>query len=68
MHCEILKKMKDEIEAGKDPEAVIPYSIECGSLDDYIEVLHFAVQVLPDGKRKDEVKELLKGVIGHASR
>lgn len=46
--CKVLKDMQRRIEAGEDPEHVIPYSFECSNDNDFIEILHFAVQVLPE--------------------
>ena len=54
--CKILKLIKDRIAAGEKPEDVIPYSIECGNIDDYKEIVYFAAQVLPDGERKEFCK------------
>ena len=46
--CSILLDMKNRIEAGEDPEHVIPYSFEVKNDEIFIEVLHYAVQVLPE--------------------
>ena len=46
--CKILQDMKKRIEAGEDPEHVIPYSFEVKDDEIFIEVLHYAVQVLPE--------------------
>ena len=46
--CAILLDMKKRIEAGEDPEHVIPYSFECANDEDFIEILHYATQVLPE--------------------
>ena len=58
--CAMLVDMKKRIEAGENPEEVIPYSIDCVNKDDAREILYFASQVLPDGRRKETVKNILK--------
>lgn len=57
--CKILKTMKERIETGENPETVIPYNFTCENSNDYIEILHFAIQVLPDGNRKEFCKRRL---------
>ena len=57
--CEILIKIKDRIDAGEPAENVIPFNMICENENDYIEILHFAVQVLPDGDRKEFCKRRL---------
>ena len=62
--CEILKRIKERIEAGENPETAIPYDLPADiSKDDYIEVLFYAVQVLPNGKRKESIQKKLKEVL-----
>lgn len=51
-NCELLKQIQNKIATGTPPEEAIPYSIECSNKDDYIEVLYYASQVLPEGRRK----------------
>lgn len=46
INCKILMDMKKRIESGEDPEKVIPYNFN-GPQEIYIEILHFALQVLP---------------------
>lgn len=57
--CEILLKIKQRIENGEPAENVIPFNMICDNKNDYIEILHFAVQVLPDGDRKEFCKRRL---------
>ena len=52
--CKVLKIMQDRINAGEDPEHVIPYSFECANDEDFIEILHFATQVLPEDSPRRE--------------
>lgn len=66
--CKYLVEMKKRIENGEDPEQVIPYTLPFEiSQEDYIEILYFAQQVLPDGFRKDSVKATIEG-LRNASR
>ena len=50
-NCKILIDMKKRIDSGEDPEKVIPYNFN-GSKETYIEILHFALQVLPKTSRR----------------
>lgn len=60
-NCTMLKDMQKRISAGEDPESVIPYHLPRSMKEeDYIELLYFAVQVLPDGMRKDSIKQTLE--------
>lgn len=52
--CKVLKIMQERINAGEDPEKVIPYSFECANDEDFIEILHFTTQVLPEGSQRRE--------------
>lgn len=60
--CAILQSIKANIDAGMDPDAAIPYQIPVLSLFDYLEILNYAAQVLPEGNRKEEVKRKLEEV------
>lgn len=60
--CKILQMIKAEIEKGTPPEQAIPYSIECADIDSFIEVLYYAAQILPAGRRLDEVRAKLEEV------
>lgn len=62
--CKILVAIKQRIENGEDPEKVIPYSVGFLNHEDYIELLYYAKQVLPEGRRKDEVSSTLERVLG----
>ncbi len=58
--CKILNLIKEQIENGTPPDQAIPYSIECADMDAYMEVLYYAAQVLPDGRRREEIRTLIK--------
>lgn len=63
--CKALKMMQERIKAGEDPEAVIPYSFSCTNDEEFIEILHYAVQVLPeDSPRRKTCLERLKEYAG----
>lgn len=51
--CALLVELKKQIENGEDPEIVIPYNFNCKTKEEYIELLYFAWQVLPEGRRKE---------------
>lgn len=61
--CAILQSIKAKIDAGMDPDAAIPYEIPITSMYDYLEFLNYAVQVLPEGNRKEEARRKLEEVI-----
>lgn len=61
--CKILQAIKARIDAGMDPDKAIPYSITCTTIQQYIDVLYYAAQVLPDGPRKQIVQTKLKEVL-----
>lgn len=61
--CKVLQLIKSEIEKGTPPEQAIPYSIECTDMDSFIEVLYYAVQILPPGRRLDEARAKLEEVL-----
>lgn len=58
--CNMLKAIKGQIESGIDPDEAIPYSIDCADLDAYLEVLYYAAQILPDGRRREEIRAKIK--------
>ena len=60
--CKVLQMIKAEIENGTPPEQAIPYSIECSDMESFIEVLYYAVQILPAGRRLDEARAKLEEV------
>mgnify|MGYP003302231907 CR=1 FL=1 len=60
--CKILQMIKAEIEKGTPPEQAVPYSIDCADPDAFIEVLYYAVQILPAGRRLNEVRAKLEEV------
>lgn len=67
--CKYLVEMKKRIENGEDPDKVIPYTLPFEiSQEDYIEILYFAQQVLPDGVRRDSVIETIKGLTNASRR
>ena len=45
---ELLIDMQHRLNAGEDPEYIIPYSFECMSESDWIRILMTAVRILPD--------------------
>ena len=55
--CKALKMMHERINAGEDPEAVIPYSFSCTNDEEFIEILHYALQVLPKTSPRYEAME-----------
>lgn len=64
----MLKRMKKLIDNGADPNEVIPWSLSPDvTEEEYIEILYFASQVLPEGRRKESVIKTLKD-IQNASR
>lgn len=60
--CKVLKEISNAIASGVPPEEAIPYSISCPDNDAFIEVLYYAIQVLPDGRRKENIKVKLQEV------
>jgi len=44
--CKLLTELKKRIEAGEDPEKVIPYHVNLPE-EYFIEVLYYALKVLP---------------------
>lgn len=58
--CHMLKLIKQAVESGTPPDDAVPYSLECASREEYIEVLYYAKQILPDGRRKEEIKRKLE--------
>ena len=59
-NCELLKEIKRRILAGIPPEEAIPYDVSCANKEDFYEILYYAAQVLPDGRRKDGVIKKLE--------
>lgn len=66
--CKLLQEIKKKIEAGTPPDEAIPFSIHCASESEYVEVLYYALQVLPDGRRRTEVRNKLDEVLEHVRR
>lgn len=62
-NCKVLQDIKKRIESGMDPDDAIPWEIHCTTIEEYIEVLYYAAQVLPDGRRRDNVKKKLKELL-----
>ena len=54
--CEALRMIKERIENGEDPETAIPYHL---NVDDDVlrEICFYALQVLPEGRRKDNIRK-----------
>ena len=52
-NCDLLKQIQNKIATGTPPEEAIPYSIHCDNADDFLEVIYYASQVLPEGRRKE---------------
>lgn len=61
--CKVLKEIKQKIDAGVSPEDAIPYSIACATLGEYIDVLYYALQVVPECRRKQEIQRKYDEVI-----
>lgn len=59
-NCEILKQIQNKIATGTPAEEAIPYSIKCSNESDYLELLYYASQVLPDGSRKEACKKKME--------
>ena len=58
--CDILLRIKEGIEAGEDPERIIPMTLPCElTKDEMIDFLYYIVQVLPDGTRKELARRQL---------
>lgn len=58
--CDILLSIKQGIEAGEDPERIIPMTLPCElTKDEMIEFLYYIVQVLPDGIRRELARRQL---------
>lgn len=67
--CKLLLEMKKRIDNGEDPDKVIPYTLPFNiSREDYIEILHFAKQVLPDGVRRDSIIFTLEDIANESRR
>lgn len=67
--CSILQDIKAKIDSGMDPDKAIPYHpIICEDPEQQIEVLYYAIQVLPDGRRKDLLKAILNEDLKHVRR
>lgn len=58
--CQLLKEIKRKILTGIPAEEAIPYDVSCASESDFYEILYYAAQVLPDGRRKDGVLKKLE--------
>ena len=58
--CDILLEIRERIEAGEDPERIIPMTLPCElTRDEMIEFLFYIVQVLPDGIRRELARRQL---------
>ena len=66
--CQLIQAMKRALDAGVSPENVVPWSLQCAIVDEYIEVLYFALQILPDGNRKEQIRKKLEEVTANAGR
>ena len=67
--CTILQDIKEKIDSGMDPDKAVPYHpVICEDPEQEIEVLYYAVQVLPDGRRKDFLKLKLDEVLKNVRR
>lgn len=64
----VLAEIKKRIDSGVDPDTAIPWEIHVSSQAEYLEVLNYAAQVLPDGFRKDTVKKKLEEVSENVRR
>ena len=54
--CEALRMIKERIENGEDPETTIPYHLNVDD-DAMREICFYALQVLPEGRRKDNIRK-----------
>lgn len=70
--CDILLRIKEGIEAGEDPERIIPMTLPCElTKDEMIDFLYYIVQVLPDGIRRELARRQLirlQEEVKHAGR
>lgn len=66
--CKVIQAMKRALDAGVSPENVVPWSFQCSNKDEFIEVLYYSIQILPDGRRKEELKKKLEEVTANAGR
>lgn len=67
--CVLLQMIKSRIDAGENPEDVIPYSLPSEiDQDDYIELLFYAKQVLTNGRRKDSISKSLEEILNVSRR
>lgn len=62
--CKLLVAIQNRIAQGEDPEKAIPYSVGYLNEEDYLELLFYAKQVLPDGRRRNEVIETIQRITG----
>lgn len=58
--CKTLNEIKKRIESGVPADDAIPWEVPVETEDDYIEILYYAKQVLPEGRRKDDVARKLE--------
>lgn len=61
--CKTLQEIKKRIDSGMDPDKAIPYHVTCTTIQQYIDLLYYAIQVLPDGLRKESIKRKLTEVL-----
>lgn len=54
--CEALRMIKERIENGEDPETAIPYHLNVDD-DAMREICFYALQILPEGRRKDNIRK-----------
>lgn len=63
-NCVLLRMIKSHIDNGERPEEVIPYSLPAEIADsDYLELLYYARQILPDGERKDFINKRIEELV-----
>lgn len=55
--CEALRMIKERIENGEDPETAIPYHLNVDD-DSLREICFYALQVLPEGRRKEDIRKI----------
>lgn len=61
--CRRLKELKARIDAGEDPDKVIPNHFYPESFDEAVEYLHYFIQVIKDEKIKAYLRKTLEEVI-----
>lgn len=65
--CDMLTEWNNRINAGEDPEEVIPYEISCADPEMLADIYYYCLQVLRDPARIECCRQNLQEVIKHES-